>query len=81
MTGLSDTSHIVEGFECGAVDYVVKPVRAQEVPARLATHVRNARAVRLAREAIDVGGHGVRVIDAQGRVAWRWRVSSWDRTQ
>jgi DNA-binding CsgD family transcriptional regulator len=38
---------------------------------RLATHVRNARAVRLAREAVDVGGHGVLVLDAQGRVAWR----------
>jgi len=71
MTGLSETVHIVEGFDCGGVDYVVKPVRAQEVLARLATHVRNARAVRLAREAIDVGGHGVLLIDAQGRVAWR----------
>ena len=71
MTGLSETAHIVEGFESGGVDYVVKPVRAQEVLVRLATHVRNARAVRLAREAIDVGGHGVLVIDAQARVAWR----------
>ncbi len=71
MTGLSETTHIVEGFESGGVDYVVKPVRSQEVLVRLATHVRNARAVRLAREAIDVGGHGVLVIDAQMRVAWR----------
>ncbi|MGY4827200.1 response regulator [Sphaerotilaceae bacterium SBD11-9] len=71
MTGLSETTHIVEGFESGGVDYVVKPVRAQEVLVRLATHVRNARAVRQAREAIDVGGHGVLVIDAQSRVAWR----------
>lgn len=71
MTGLSDTNHIVEGFACGGVDYVVKPVRVQEVLARLATHVRNARAVRLAREAIDVGGHGVLVVDAKQRVAWR----------
>ncbi|MET0352115.1 MAG: response regulator, partial [Rhizobacter sp.] len=47
MTGLSDTQHVVEGFDAGGVDYVVKPVRAQEVLARLATHVRNARAVRL----------------------------------
>ena len=71
MTGLSETADVVKGFDCGGVDYVVKPVRAQEVLARLATHVRNARAVRLAREAIDVGGHGVLLIDAQGRVAWR----------
>ncbi len=71
MTGLSETDDIVEGFASGGVDYVVKPVRAQEVLARLATHLRNARAVRLARDALDVGGHGVLVIDAQLRVAWR----------
>jgi len=71
MTGLSETSHIVKGFEAGGVDYVVKPVRSQEVLARLATHVRNARAVRLARDAIDVGGHGVLMVDAQQRMAWR----------
>lgn len=71
MTGLSETAHIVEGFDAGGVDYVVKPVRAQEVLARLATHVRNARAARLAREALDVGGHGVLVVDGRGRIAWR----------
>lgn len=71
MTGLAETEHILEGFAAGGVDYVVKPVRAEEVLARLATHVRNARATRLAREAVDVGGHGVLVLDAHGRVAWR----------
>ncbi|HEX6704703.1 MAG TPA: response regulator transcription factor [Albitalea sp.] len=70
MTGLSETAHIVAGFSAGGVDYVVKPVRAQEVLARLATHVRNARAARLAREAVDIGGLGVLVADARGRIAW-----------
>jgi len=70
MTGPSDTANIVEGFDAGGVDYVVKPVRAQEVLARLGTHVRNVRAVRLAREALDVGGHGVLVVDARDRIAW-----------
>lgn len=71
MTGLSETAHIVEGFAAGGVDYVVKPVHSQEVLARLATHVRNARAVRMARDALDVGGHGVLVVDGRGRLAWR----------
>ena len=71
MTGLSETAHIVEAFDAGGVDYVVKPVRAAEVLARLATHVRNARAVRLAREALDVGGHGVVVVDGRERIAWQ----------
>src|SRR5882672_10980357 len=71
MTGLSETPHLVEGFAAGGVDYVVKPARAEEVLARLATHARNARAARLARQAVDIGGHGVLVVDARGRTAWR----------
>jgi DNA-binding NarL/FixJ family response regulator len=71
MTGLSETGHIVKAFDAGGVDYVVKPVRTPEVLARLATHVRNARAARMARDAIDIGGHGVLMVDAHGRIAWR----------
>jgi DNA-binding NarL/FixJ family response regulator len=71
MTGLSETAHVVEGFDAGGVDYVVKPARAQEVLARLAAHVRNARAARMAREALDIGGHGVLMVDGLGRIAWR----------
>jgi len=71
MTGLSESEHVVQGFDCGGVDYVIKPLRENEVLARLATHVRNARVARLAREAVDVGGHGVVMVDSQGRIAWR----------
>jgi len=71
MTGLSDTEQILQGFSSGGVDYVVKPLRIPEVLARLATHVRNAQAARLAREAVDVAGMGVLMLDAQGRAAWR----------
>jgi len=71
MTGLSETPHVVEGFESGGVDYVIKPIRAQEVLARLHTHARNAHIARMARDAVDVAGMGVVLIDAQGRVAWR----------
>jgi DNA-binding NarL/FixJ family response regulator len=70
MTGLSETDDVLKGFAAGGVDYVVKPVRAPEVVARLATHVRNARTVRMGREAIEVGGHGVVMVDGQRRVAW-----------
>jgi DNA-binding NarL/FixJ family response regulator len=81
MTGLSDTADIVAGFDAGGVDYVVKPVRIEEVLARLSTHVRNARVARLAREAVDVGGHGVLLLDARLRVAWRSpQAERWLRT-
>lgn len=55
MTGLSETADVVAGFEAGGVDYVVKPVRIEEVLARLATHVRNARAARAALQAMQRG--------------------------
>lgn len=71
MTGLSETEHIVAGFDAGGVDYVVKPLKLPEVMARLTTHTRNARLARLAREALDIGGHGVLLLDGQGRIAWQ----------
>ncbi|HYP83671.1 response regulator transcription factor [Variovorax sp.] len=71
MTGLSETPDVVEGFACGGVDYVVKPIRVQEVLARLHTHTRNARITRMARDAVDVAGMGAVFVDAHGRIAWR----------
>jgi DNA-binding NarL/FixJ family response regulator len=71
MTGLSETEQIVQGFEAGGVDYVVKPIRIPEVLARLARHMHNASVGRLARAAIDVAGMGTVLLDRQGRFAWR----------
>jgi DNA-binding response OmpR family regulator/DNA-binding CsgD family transcriptional regulator len=71
MTGLSETEQILEGFASGGVDYVVKPLRIPEVLARLSTHVSNARATRQAREAMDIAGRGLVVLDSTGRIAWR----------
>jgi DNA-binding NarL/FixJ family response regulator len=71
MTGLAETNHVLKGFACGGVDYVVKPLRIPEVIARLTTHVRNARVARLAREANDIAGLGSLVLDNQYRVAWQ----------
>lgn len=70
MTGLSDTSHVLEGFACGGVDYVVKPVRVPEVLARLHTHVGNARMARFALDAIDVSGLGVIMLNDTGAISW-----------
>ncbi|MDE3010191.1 MAG: response regulator [Pseudomonadota bacterium] len=46
MTGLTETRSVVLGFEAGGVDYVTKPIVADEVLARVATHLRNSRALR-----------------------------------
>lgn len=71
MTGLSETPDVVQGFASGGVDYVIKPIRIEEVLARLHTHTRNARIARQARDAMDVAGMGTVFVDAQGRIAWR----------
>ncbi|MCP4698008.1 MAG: response regulator [Gammaproteobacteria bacterium] len=40
MTALMETEDIVRGFREGAVDYITKPVRQEEVLARVLTHIR-----------------------------------------
>lgn len=39
MTALADTEEKVKGFRTGAVDYVTKPYQAEEVLARVKTHI------------------------------------------
>lgn len=39
MTALTDISSIVKGFQAGAVDYITKPIRQEEVLARIKTHL------------------------------------------
>jgi DNA-binding response OmpR family regulator len=53
MTGLTETEHVVRGFEVGGIDYVTKPIRPAEVLARISTHVRNARMLTEARLSRD----------------------------
>ena len=50
MTGLTETEHVVRGFDVGGIDYVTKPIRPAEVLARINTHVRNARMLHAARQ-------------------------------
>ncbi len=51
MTGLTETEHVVQGFEAGGLDYVTKPIVPAEVLARAATHIGNARLLAQAIEA------------------------------
>lgn len=71
MTGLSETADVVAGFDAGGVDYVVKPVRIEEVLARLNTHVRNARAARQAQAALARAAGPFTGSPAQGAEAER----------
>lgn len=70
MTGLVDTESIVQGFQAGGVDYVTKPIVIEEVVARLAAHLRNARLVTQTRDAVDAVGRAVVAVDVDRRVVW-----------
>jgi DNA-binding NtrC family response regulator len=43
LTGLGQTEGVVEGFEAGGVDYIVKPFHPKEVLVRVRTHLERAR--------------------------------------
>jgi CheY-like chemotaxis protein/DNA-binding CsgD family transcriptional regulator len=65
MTGLTETEHVVAAFAAGGVDYVTKPIRAQEVLARMQVHLRSARErqeASQARNALDAFGHATMAI-------------------
>ncbi len=70
MTGLTDTDHVVRGFQAGGIDYITKPIRPQEVIARIASHLRNARLVAETQAASDAAGDAIVSVDDLGRVSW-----------
>ncbi|UUA72492.1 response regulator [Cellvibrio sp. QJXJ] len=70
MTGLSDTEHIVMGLGAGGVDYITKPIKADELIARMQVHLANARITQSARAALDTAGQYLLTINAQGNLVW-----------
>ena len=78
MTGLTETEHVVAAFAAGGVDYVTKPIRPQEVLARMRVHIAGAREKQQAtqaRNALDAFGHATMAIrlDASGVVRSVWQ--------
>lgn len=72
MTGLTETEHVVAAFEAGGADYVTKPIRPQEVLARIAAHMQNARLMRQARGALDAFGQATLAVQPDsGRLVWQ----------
>lgn len=78
MTALVESQHVVRAFEAGAIDYVTKPVRQDEVLARLATHVQRARTLKNAQQSIEACGRAGMTIDTNGKITWQTaRASQW----
>ena len=70
MTGLSQTEHVLLGFQAGGVDYVTKPVKPNELVARITTHIANSRLAQSARIALDMSGATLMAVDSQGQLRW-----------
>jgi DNA-binding response OmpR family regulator/DNA-binding CsgD family transcriptional regulator len=71
MTGLTETEHVVRGFEVGGIDYVTKPIKPQEVVARIGAHIRTARMMAHARGMLDHAAHAVIVLSGNGLPLWQ----------
>jgi DNA-binding NarL/FixJ family response regulator len=70
MTGLSQTEHIIHGFQSGGIDYVTKPVIPDELIPRMTRHLATAQSVRSARAALDMTGRFLIAVDSLGRTVW-----------
>ncbi|MFT7129066.1 MAG: DNA-binding response OmpR family regulator/DNA-binding CsgD family transcriptional regulator [Gammaproteobacteria bacterium] len=70
MTGLSDTEHVVKGLEAGGVDYINKPIKLDEMLARVKVHLSNSRLTRSARVALDEVGQLTFACDINGQIVW-----------
>ncbi len=70
MTGLTETEHVVRGFEAGGVDYVSKPIVIDELLARVRIHLANARVTHSSQTALDVSGRPAFAVDGNGVPRW-----------
>ena len=70
MTGLSDSESVVKGFDAGGVDYVTKPIKTDELIARMRVHLANARLTLSARTALDSAGQFLFASDRAGHLRW-----------
>jgi DNA-binding response OmpR family regulator/DNA-binding CsgD family transcriptional regulator len=78
MTGLTETEHVVHGFDVGGNDYVIKPLQPREVIARIVAQLRSASQISLANTVSEASAHAVIVLDRQGRPIWQTsKVITW----
>ena len=70
MTGLSEPADAIRGFEAGGADYVTKPIMIGAMLARMRVHLRNARQLRAARQALDATDQFLVAASEAGEVRW-----------
>jgi len=70
MTGLSDSDSIIKGLEAGGVDYLSKPIKPNELIARMKVHLNNARLAQSAQTALDTTGQQLFATTPSGAIQW-----------
>ena len=70
MTGLTGSDDVRRGLAAGGVDYVTKPVKVDELIARVTTHILNARQMRDLRAAFDAQDRSILAATPGGALAW-----------
>lgn len=76
MTGLTETEHIVKGFQVGGVDYVTKPLNIDEVQARIKTHLLQARLMHQQKQMLDATGSAILSLNLAGEIIWQTPIVS-----
>ena len=71
LTGPVLSEHVTRAFMAGGSDYVTKPVRQNEMLARIRAHMQNARMASQARSALDAFGHAVLAVDPDEYIIWQ----------
>ncbi|MCY0385876.1 response regulator [Robbsia sp. Bb-Pol-6] len=70
MTALMETEHVVNGFRVGGIDYVTKPIRPDEVVARVTAHVRRAASQRHADLVLELSSRAAVIATRHGEIQW-----------
>lgn len=76
MTALGDLDNLVRGFDEGAIDYIVKPFRNEEVLARVGAHIAQGRMVSRVEELLAQSGLAALALDGTGGITWMTEAAS-----
>lgn len=70
MTGLSELDKLLQGFDEGAVDYIVKPIRPAEVQARIEVQLSQKRDSQRIEQTLNHMGFAALTFTQSGQITW-----------
>ncbi|WP_432468677.1 response regulator transcription factor [Agarivorans sp. Z349TD_8] len=70
MTGLSDSESVVKGLESGGVDYIQKPIKLEELFARIKVHLGNSRLTRSAHSVLEEIAQATFTFNLNSHIVW-----------